>query len=295
MVQWNTLLYLSAAHDLPADAPGVVMEGVKGELLGHHLAYRHITDPDTVVESQYQSEAARDVDTVRDLLSYEVDPFATLRTAARRSDEDSFVSAVVDVHFRNYYSRLALASNHLARSVVGTRAPYVDRELLEHVARLPLPYWMGSVPLTGGRIPYGVTVPKLRLVRALDTSLARIPYERTGVPPTWPLPLHVGGFVARTSLARLRGEVTYGGPSIADVWYRENETFRETVDDLIWAACDRPYFDADAIRRLRAAHLAGDGNHVGSLAAITTLESWFQQHLDEHPSRRGLTPSPVTD
>jgi asparagine synthase (glutamine-hydrolysing) len=140
-----------------------------------------------------------------------------------------------------------------------------------------------------------VTRPKLSIIRSLDRSLAAIPYERTSVPATWPLPLHVGGFVASTSIARLRGQTTYGGPSMLDHWYRENDALRAKIDDLVDAAAQRVYFDANTVLRLRDEHLAGDDNHIDVLAPITTLESWFQQHIDDGPVNDVTIASETTD
>ena len=161
------------------------------------------------------------------------------------------------------------------------RVPFVNREFLEYVARLPYTYRIGTVPFTKGAIPLGVTQAKLTLTRDLDPDLAAIRYERTGLAPTYPYPLHVAGFLTTTAAARLLRRTTYGGRSTADEWYRNDPEVREFFDGLLRRACERSVFDAETIRRLRREHLSGEANHmITSLAAVTTLELWFERNLD---------------
>jgi len=279
MVQWNTLKNLSAVFNIDAPA-GVVMEGLEGTLFGHHVERHHLRDCSSAVESMYRSEASLDESTVRDLLTPSVDPLDSFREEVRWCDEQSLRGRVLDAHFQNYYLRCAHASNQIPRSRVGTRVVYADGPLIEAAASLPTRYRMGALPLTRNRIPHGVTYPKLRLVRGLDANLARIPYERTGVPPSYPFPLHVAGFVGTTGLARLRDRTTYGGRGLVDEWYRTNESLRETVNGLLEAACDRALFDDGVVRDVQAAHLAGDANNTKIIAPLTTLEHWLQVTLD---------------
>jgi asparagine synthase (glutamine-hydrolysing) len=62
-------------------------------------------------------------------------------------------------------------------------------------------------------------------------------------------------------------------------WYRGNSTLRSFVDDLLESACERPVFDADRIRKLQREHLDGKDNML-VIGSITTLEIWFQRHID---------------
>lgn len=280
MIRWNTLLNLTAVFDVP-DEPGVLLEGAgQGELIGHHLRKRHLTAPSTPLESLVRSETALDPDVVRDVLDTTVDPLQSLRDEIDRSPANGFRNVVVDVHYQNYYARHTLASNHLVRRETGTRVPFVDRSFLEHAAKLPDDYRMKTLPFTGGRIPYGAAPAKLALMRQLDADLAAIPYERTSVPPKYPLPVHVAGFVGSVSLARLRSQTTYGGPGMVDEWYRRNEAFQSWLDDLIDDAMDRPLFDADALETARQEHRDRAGNHTDLFSPVTTLERWLQRTID---------------
>ena len=275
MIQWHSLLNLSSVFNLTDPAADVIMEGLEGSLVGHHLHPCHF-ECESAAESMYRSEASRDIETVTDLLAVDVDPLATLRDEAARSPMDGLREVVLDAHYRNYYGRVALASNKVARTQVGTRVPYVDGPFIEQSARMPHAYREKTMPFVDGDVPRGIPPAKIELLRSLNTRLAEIPYERTSLPPTYPLSVQVVGFLGTTAWRRLTGGKTHGGPGLNDVWYREHEGLRSLVDGLLDDACERPFFDADAIQEYRDAHLAGDGDHISVLAPITTIECWLQ-------------------
>ncbi|WP_160134790.1 asparagine synthase-related protein [Halococcus salsus] len=282
MLRWSSLLNLSTIFNLDGEPANVLLEASgQGELIGQHPRRYNFVEHDSAVEGLVRSEQMVDTDTVQSLLAIDADPLRTFKETVAESDETTQRGRMLDVHYTNYYSRMTLASNTVPRSQAGTRVPFVNKDFLEHTAALPQAYRMGTFPLTGGSIPYGMTRPKHELARELDNGLDRIPYERTGLGPRRPFLAHLAGFVVKTGTARLRSKVAYGGAHEPDIWYREHEGLRERIDDLLRGACDRPWFDADEIRRLRREHLRGEANHMTtSLAAITTLECWFQRHLD---------------
>jgi len=280
MVRWNTLLNLTATHNIEAHDPDVLMEGIVGELLGQHLSRYHLTEASSLVDSMYHSEAALSTEAVEGLLAVDADPLGSFRAEARRIDEPTFEGAVVDAHFQNYYPRMVHASNPVARTRAGTRVPHADGPLLSQAASLPVSWRMGSLPFSGGELIHGVVKPKIRLMRALNRDLAEIPYERSRLKPTRPYPLHVAGFFASTALAQLRDRPTYGGKSMAGEWYRSHDAFRDRLDGLVDDACDRRWFDADAVRERQQRHLEGEREEMGALGAVTTLELWLQRHLD---------------
>ncbi|WP_121823372.1 asparagine synthase-related protein [Halostella salina] len=284
MVRWNTTKNLAAVFNV-ADPPGVIMEGLEGTLVGHHLGRHHFTDCASPVESMYRSEAVNDVGTVREVLTASVDPLDSFRAETAFTDETTKAGKILDAHFQNYFSRMAHASNQVPRARVGTRVTYADGDLLEHAAKLPLQYRMGTVPFTDNSIPYGTTKPKFWLLQELHPELAEIRYERTGLPPKYPWPVQVAGFLGSTALARLRARATYGGRGLIDEWYRENDALRAKIDDLIDSACDRELFDGDRLRELQAAHHLGEGNHIDVIAPVTTLESWFRRHVDDRTTK----------
>ncbi|HKJ57860.1 MAG TPA: asparagine synthase-related protein [Halobacteriales archaeon] len=280
MVTWATFRNLSSVFDIDGSDPDVMLEGIVGELVGQHLSRYHLGKASSLVESMYHSEASLDAEEVTALLDVDVDPLGSYRREARRIDEDSFEEAVVDAHYQNYYPRLAHASNPVPRSQVGTRVPYADGDLLSVAAKLPTGWRMGSLPFSDGELIYGVVKPKIRMMRALDADLADIPYERSRLKPSYPYPLHVVGFFASTALAQLRSKPTYGGRSLVGEWYRSHDRFRERIDGLVDDACDRPIFDADAVRTYQQRQQRDEADEMDALSSITTLELWLQRHLD---------------
>ena len=282
MLQWNTVLNLSSVFNLGNPESGVMLEGSgQGELIGNHLRQYHFRGADSLVESLCHSETSNDVKTVCELLEVDVNPLATFKESAERSGEMPFEKSVLDAHFQNYYARNTLASDQLARSQVGTRVPYLHGDFLEHAARLPVDYRMGTVPYTGGSIPYGVSPAKLGLMRGVSEELSEIPYERTNVPPNWPWEAHVAGFIGGTGFDRLRSKTTYGGWGMPGVWYRDNAPFRRFLNELIDDACDRDLFNADALRRAQDAHLSGERDMIPQLGPVTTIELWLQSSFDD--------------
>ncbi|MFW6017595.1 MAG: asparagine synthase-related protein [Halapricum sp.] len=281
MVKWNTLLNLSAIYNIDDRDPDVLMEGHEGALVGHHLCRHHLTDPDSLVQSMYQSEATLAAEDVEDLMSVPVDPLGSFRKEARRIDEPTLEERAVDAHFQNYYGRLAHASNPVPRSQVGTRVPYADEEFLSHVAKLPIPWRMGALPFSDGKLIYGLVEPKIKLIRALNADLAEIPYERSRLKPSAPYPLHVVGFFAATAISQLLSKPTYGNASSrTETWYNTHEGFRTKIDELLEAVGERPFIDGDAV----ASHQEqlGDGADMNAISALTTLEVWLQGHFDRH-------------
>ncbi|WP_049898770.1 asparagine synthase-related protein [Halococcus agarilyticus] len=291
MLRWSSLLNLSTVFSLPNDGTNVLMEASgQGELIGQHPRQYHFTHTDSVVEGLMMSEAMVDASAVDALLTANVDPKRSLRESGRRSAERTTEKRLLDVNYTNYYSRMAFASNEIMRSQVGTRVPFAHGDFLEHTARLPIEYRMGTFPLTKGAIPYGMTRPKHALARSHVGELSRIPYERTGLGPVWPYPAQLAGFVCKTGVSRLRSNIAYGGGKTPDEWYRQHPAFRAYIDELLDDACQRSLFRAEAIRRLQRQHHQREANHVTTLvAAITTVELWLQRNLD--PQRKPQQPA----
>lgn len=284
MLPWHTLKNISAVFNVENDDPGVILEAAgQGELLGEHPLRYQVVDCDSAVESMYLSETPSlgDPERVSDLLSVSVDPRGSFKEAVRNTDETDQSHTVLDAHFQNHYARFVYASNQVARSRVGTRVPFADGDFLNHIARMPPKFRLGTVPFSGGLILYGTSRPKLRLIRSLDAEFSAIPYQRTRLPPSYPYPAHIVSYVLTNGVDYLRSEPVLGGLSIADEWIRDHQGMRELIGGYVDDACDRPLFDGDEIRELYDEHLRADGNHVGLISAITTIEMWLQRQFDE--------------
>ncbi|WP_276277361.1 asparagine synthase-related protein [Haloarcula regularis] len=286
MLTWRTFLNLTAVFNIedPAD---VVLEGCgQGTMLGGGLSQDVLSRYDTVEESLYQEKHQSSRRDVRRLLAADVDPMATYRSVVADSTAPDSVGKALDCYYRNYMARGEFASNPLARSQVGSRIPICTSGFLDAVSKLPLEYRGDTIPFTGGTIPAGTSRGKLELARRLDYGLNGIPYERTKMPPSRPLWLHVVGFVVNTATKRLLGKNAYGGRRLQQVWYEDHDEMRAMIDGLLDDACEREVFDADAIEALRTAHWNGEANNLGPLAALSTVERWFQLHLDKFDRQR---------
>lgn len=286
MVKWSTLVNLAATHNVDR-LPGVMLEGMQGELVGDHPFRYHLDDSSSVVQAQHDSEAGSSVEKVRALLEPEVDPHGTFREEARRSAESTHRGKVLDIHFQNYYARNVLASDAVARDRVGTRAPQVDGDYLDWCASLPRAYRKGTFPFSerfidadAGGVPYGTSRAKLELCRRIAPSLANVTYERTKTKPSRPYHLHAAGLVKNVVVNRIMGNPTYGEASLPDIWLRDRDTkLHERVVDLVDDARDRALFNGDVVQQAYADHMDG-ANNVSLLAKVTTLESWLQAHMD---------------
>jgi asparagine synthase (glutamine-hydrolysing) len=280
MLRWDDLINVSTVFDLETPPTTVFEAAGQGELLGEHMWRAHLMNAESGADSIYRSEADVDAETVRSIVAGDVDPLRSCREALRRSDERTTLGKVLDVHYDNYYSRYHYAGNAVVRSRAATRVPFAHGEFLRCVTSLPLDWRLGSYPLTGGRVPYPTSRPKFHLIRALDSDLAAVPYNRTRLAPSRPYWLHAVGFVLAVGSDRLRNWPTHGGPSPADEWYRTHSELQAFVDELLDGAGDRPFFDADAIAMLRREHLAGRADNIAALAPVSTVEYWLRAFVD---------------
>lgn len=279
MIQWNTVVNLSTTFAMDSRPP-VMIEGMQGELVGDHLLRPHVQNVASPVESQFKSEAAANPETVAELLTADVDPLLTFREEVEATGESEPRKQILDIHFRNYYSRKTLASNRIMRNFVGTRTPHADGDYLEWCSRLPSRYRKGAFPFTDGKVPYETTRAKLALCRRVAPELSNVTYERTKVRPSLPYPLHVLGFVTNVAVGRLRSEPTYGSGQLSDFWIRDESTrLHDRVVTLLDDARRRELFDADAVSEVYTDHMSGT-NNAGLIARITTLEHWLQEHVD---------------
>ncbi|MDS0294285.1 asparagine synthase-related protein [Halogeometricum luteum] len=274
MVAWHITKNLSGSYDI--EDSNVFMEGVEGSLLGDHLLQSHFSRYNSAVESQIASEAALDIGLVEDCLAVSVDPVRTFRHEAEESDENTFHHKVLDIHFKNYYNRCAMASNAIIRDVGGDRVVYTDGDFLEWCARIPTKYRKGTFPFTT-KIPMGTSRAKLGMTKRVAPELADITYERTKLPPKYPYPAHVLGFVANVGLGRLRSEQTYGNGQLSDIWLRMDTDLADWAETYLRQAAERDVF-ADDLYDLWTRHQRGE-NLSPVIAHITSLEYWLDTYL----------------
>ncbi|WP_410767562.1 asparagine synthase [Haloferax sp. DFSO60] len=301
MAELATLLAPSAVFNTPS-TPDVFIDGNRQDsALGDGITRLALTQSKSPEEALYRAGHRVDVDTVRRLLNTPFDPMTSFREAVQASNKSGFYNGTMDSYYRNSVSRSAFAHTPLVESQAGTRIPFSNTAFLTAVAKLPLEHRVRTLPFTNGAVPAGTSVPKLELMRRLDERLAAVPDEQTNVAPSRPLWQHATGTAIGSSLKSLRNRMTGGvaddsqsddGCSMLSKWYRENEAFTEFVDSLLDSACERPYFDADAIRRLQWNHLTGDGSSMNALSGVITSELWIQRYIDHRTNR--TEPAAVT-
>jgi len=272
---WNTLIHLSHVFEIDATNPSVLYEGpplITGEKVGtNHLG--RSDHPADVLSELHTRVGAK---LVKATLSENVEPKDTFIDEARavnhtEGDEQIRAATHLVYNSRKHFS----GSNKVARARVGTRVPISSAGLLDLVGVFPRSLRCGSIPFTGGRVPHVPSRMKLGLMRELDGTLNDIPYGATQLPPSYPHTAHGAGFVVKNAVQR-----AFSGSTVGD-WYRENDRFRECVDDLLYGASDRDLFNAEPILEARREHLEGEADHIVYISAVTTVELFYRQILDQ--------------
>jgi len=271
---WNTLIHLSHVFEIDATNPTVLYEGpplVTGEKVGtNHLGR---ADHPADVLSELHTRVAPQL--VKATLSEYVEPKDTFIDEVRavdHTDSDDKIRAATHLVYnsRKHFS----GSNKVARARVGTRVPISSATLLDLIGDFPLSLRRDSIPFTGGRVPHVPSRMKLGLMRELDGILNDIPYGATQLPPSYPHAVHGAGFVVKNAVQR-----AFSGSTVGD-WYRENDRFREYLDDLLFGATDRDLFNAEPILQARREHLEGEADHIVYISAVTTVELFHRRILD---------------
>ena len=181
-----------------------------------------------------------------------------------------------ELMIRNYYPQ-AHARGNVTETVAGVRVAHGLGSVVDAATPVPKEYRWGPIPTYLNRFGHALAPLKLELVQHHGGDIARVPYERTGVPPARSIWRHdasklsdlLDDFLGRSEDA-----------TMFDQWYRESEALRETVDDLLDDAMVCPFFHADALASLRERHQRGEGNHIDPIAKVTTVEAWLQAYLD---------------
>ena len=275
LVDWGFFVNLPFILDGLHNRMDVILEAApQGEYFGEDIWLDNLKDKPPA-EGVFSLWGMNDPGLVENLLADPVDPKLSIRELLGESTKSDPRHRTLDT-IRRSFGYGHFRSKALARSQVGTRLPWAHGAFQDHIAKLPdEEFRIRNVPFTGGKIPYAVSPLKLELVRRLDRGMETVPYERTGFSPARPLPLHAAGYGYREGKKRLADE-----PSMYTQWYRQNRAMRSFIDGLLDDARDRPFFDADAIAKLRDDVLSGESGAIRALSAITTVEQWLQNHYD---------------
>ncbi|WP_459191999.1 hypothetical protein [Halosimplex sp. J119] len=225
---------------------------------------------DSPVAALAENECALPPAAVRELLSTDRDPAASLRELVSASvdgpPERTAVDAVMQIR-----AATDLRARAVQRSRVGTRT-VASGALLDTAARMPACYRLETRRLADATLAGDPPIQD-EVVCRLDPNLAQIPdgssaRNRSG--PDRSRPDGTGEAVARTP---------DGDPYVRR--YASDDRFRRFVDDLMERVRDRDPLDGDAVAALHDRLAAGELTSFTPIAALTGLELWAGRHLDE--------------
>jgi asparagine synthase (glutamine-hydrolysing) len=176
---------------------------------------------------------------------------------------------------RYYIPRAGMGGPALARSLVETRFPFVDADVLDFVYTIP-------TELTEGR------KMEIEVLRRVNPELARIPWQFTGLPVLSSTPMRTR---FRRGLLRARKELswrTYGlippprGREQADyaVWF--HTILRSWLEGILLSerTLSREYYRPEGIQRLIQEHMSGRRDRTLQFGVLLTFELWNQLFVD---------------
>jgi asparagine synthase (glutamine-hydrolysing) len=171
------------------------------------------------------------------------------------------------------------ASHGWALEFVEMLCPTVDNDLITVIFKIP----------PDKRMKHHI----YRLfLKQLSPELARIPYNKTMVPASWPLLLWRAGKVSRFgreslkqrlyTLSRGRIYIPNSYRYIDDVgWLRVSPDWKKYVRDMLLdpASASREYFEADYVSSLIRQHEDGTRNHADKIMRLLTFEQFLRLFL----------------
>lgn len=283
MQAWSFVASLPFMLSDLSEFGGVVMEG--STFLGEDLWAHSLQQGYHPADLLYRKKSMLSAEAVTDLVEDVDDPRRSLRQEVVSAGTANLPYRVQSLDaVRRLYSYLHMRSNIVQRSQVGTRV-LTSGPLLSHVLNMPDSYRMNTVPLTDGKIPYGVPQIKLDVMREMSPELSNVPYHRTGIAPSKSRLRHFAGFLTREATERF---VSPSPQPYLD-WYRNEPVVTDFLNSMLDDACDRSFFNEDAVRTMQQRTLNGDQQNITPVAAITGLEYWLQQHIDSQSNTRVRT------
>jgi asparagine synthase (glutamine-hydrolysing) len=185
----------------------------------------------------------------------------------------------LDSFFLKQYGRYHL-SYQILRNYVEDRIPGSDNDFVGLVLSIP------AELRARDRIYY-------RFLTELSQDLAHIPYQKTGLPPAFPLLAHQIGFVTKQGykllVRRLRtltkGKIRVpekiGYPDLGE-WIRKNRKLKKFFQDVLLdkRTLNRPYFKPEFIIRIVNEHMDGKKDYTKQLCALLTFELWHRIFVD---------------
>jgi asparagine synthase (glutamine-hydrolysing) len=205
-------------------------------------------------------------------------PFRSFKQTFEKSGGTDPVSCT------DYFFLESLASLHLSlvmvRNYVEDRFLGFDKDFFDFALTIPT------------KLRFGYKLYYQFLTR-LAPDVARLPYQRTGVPPQWPMIAHRIGFIIKGGyrlLAIKLGEKTKGlitlpriiGYPDLDQLIRTDARTRRFFEDTLLdqKTLSRGYFNKDFVIKMVNEHMANKKNWGWQLCALLTFELWNRYFVD---------------
>lgn len=189
--------------------------------------------------------------------------------------------AVLDLFWlEEFQHRFSAFGPHLLRTAVEVRCPFFDKRMLDLVAQMTPLQRSSLKPL------------QRRAIHALNPGLARVPWERTGLPLTASL----GKIQRRRATRALRRRVQrwFGGQAATstakmidyDEMVRTSPELQKKISAMLierWPEGSR-LFNRRGLQILLEEHLNRTGNFAEMIGRIFTVEAWHKQFVQETKS-----------
>jgi asparagine synthase (glutamine-hydrolysing) len=172
-------------------------------------------------------------------------------------------------------------SRTILRNYCVDRIPSLDNDFVDFVLKVPARFRFGHQQLY------------FRTLAKLNPELARIPYQRTGVPPVMPIIAHRIGFLIKGSYkflcrklrTKTRGLISLpermGYPNVGE-WIRKDKDLRSYVENTLLdkRTLKRGYFNSDFIVHMVEDHMSEKKDWTELLCALITFELWNRRFID---------------
>lgn len=213
------------------------------------------------------------------LFEPEVDFLGEFVRAQRGNASDA--PAMLDLFWlEEFQHRFAAFGPHLLRTAVEVRCPFFDKRILELVAQMTPLQRSSLKPL------------QRHAIHALKPALARIPWERTGLPLT----ASFGKIQRRraTRALRRRAQRLVGREAAAssskmidyDEMMRTSPELQKKISAMLidrWPEGSR-LFNRRGLQTLLEEHMNRAGNYAEIIGRIFTVEAWHKQFVQETKS-----------
>jgi len=205
-------------------------------------------------------------------------PFRSFKQSFERS------GGIDPVSRTDYFFLESLASLHLSlvmvRNYVEDRFLGFDKDFFDFALTIPT------------KLRFGYKLYYQFLTR-LAPDAAKLPYQRTGVPPQWPMIAHRIGFIIKGGyrlLAIKLGEKTKGlinlprnvGYPDRDQLIRADARTRRFFEDILLdqRTLGRGYFNNDFVIKMLNEHMTNKKNWGTQLCVLLTFELWNRYFID---------------